>query len=108
VTVAVRVGIGALLLAMLWSFTPPAHPVFELCGFHWLTGRPCPLCGLTRAMFALGKGHWMEAIHFNVLSPVGLVMVISLFWNNALRGRIWSVGIAAFAVYGVVRAVASS
>ena len=81
---------------------------FELCGFHWLTGRPCPFCGLTRAMFAIAKGHVAQAMHFNALSPLAAVMLLSLFWNGpggVWRGRLWTVGLAAFAIYGVYRVV---
>jgi hypothetical protein len=31
-------------------------------------------------------------------------MLLSLFWNRPWRARLWVVGIAAFAVYGVCRA----
>ena len=91
------------VLAVLWSFTPPAEPRIRLCGFYWLTGRPCPLCGLTRALFALVKGHWAESLHFHALSPLGLAMLLSLFWETPLRARLWNGGIVAFAGYGVVR-----
>lgn len=102
-TVWPRAVTAAVLLAVLWSVTPPAQPVFPACGFHWLTGYSCPLCGLTRALFALAKGHWKEAVHFNALSPVGFVMLFSLFWNGPARGRLWTAGIAAFGLYGICR-----
>jgi len=92
-----------LLLALLWWASPPAEPVFRACPFHWLTGKPCPLCGLTRGLCALGKGHWSQAIHFNALSPLGLVLLLSLFWNAPWHKRLWTCGIAAFAIYGVCR-----
>jgi len=95
---------GALLLfGVLWYFTPPAGPRFRLCGFYWLTGRDCPLCGMTRALFALAKGHVLQAIHWNALSPLGFVMLFSLFWKFPGRERLWSFGIAAFAIYGLFR-----
>jgi hypothetical protein len=100
-----RAAAGVFAFACLWYFSPPSHPRFQVCAFQWLTGRPCPLCGLTRAMFALAKGHVTEAIHFNALSPLGFVMLLSLFWNFPARGRLWAGGIAAFAVYGVCRMV---
>jgi hypothetical protein len=93
----------AALFGALWTFTPPAEPRFHLCGFYWLTGHPCALCGLTRAMFALAKGRLAEAERFNALAPLGFAMIFSLFWNSRMTGRIWSVGIAAFALYGVWR-----
>ncbi|HXB72952.1 MAG TPA: DUF2752 domain-containing protein [Candidatus Acidoferrales bacterium] len=93
---------AGLLAALVWV-TVPAKPGFQLCGFHWLTGRPCPLCGLTRALFALAKGQWAAALHFNALSPLAFTMLFSLFWSGPMRGRLWTAGTAAFAAYGVVR-----
>ncbi len=95
-----------LLFAGLWWFSVPADPPLRLCGFHWLTGRPCPLCGLTRALFALAKGQFAEAIRFNALSPLGFTMVFALFANGRWRGWLWTGGLAAFGVYGVWRILA--
>jgi hypothetical protein len=100
---AFRAAAAIAVLVVLWSYTPPADPKFRLCGFHWLTGRDCPLCGMTRALFALAKGQFPQALGFNKLSPLGFGMLFSLFWDSSLRGRIWTLGIAAFAVYGVLR-----
>ncbi|HXI41272.1 MAG TPA: DUF2752 domain-containing protein [Bryobacteraceae bacterium] len=101
--ILLRVAAGVSLLAFLGYYTPPADPAFRLCGFHWLTGRLCPLCGLTRAMFALAKGQLSEAVSFNALSPLAFAMLAGLFWNGPMRGRVWSWGTAAFAIYGVCR-----
>ena len=105
--VALRAAAAIALLVLLWSFSPPADPRFRLCPFHWLTGHDCPFCGMTRAMFALAKGHFREALGFNKLSPLGFAMVFSLFWDTSCNGRLWRVGIAAFAVYGAVRVFVS-
>lgn len=78
----------------------------HLCLFHWLTGLDCPLCGLTRAMFALVKGEWREALRYNALSPLAVAMLATLFWRHPWRGRLWSAGIAAFGAYGVWRVLA--
>jgi hypothetical protein len=91
------------LFAVLWFFSVPAHPAVRLCGFYWLTGRPCPLCGLTRGLFALAKGHWAEAVHFNALTPLAFAMLFALFWNGRLPGWLWKGGAALFAIYGVLR-----
>ncbi|HVO97929.1 MAG TPA: DUF2752 domain-containing protein [Bryobacteraceae bacterium] len=96
---------AALFLALL-LFTPPADPHFRLCGFYWLTGHPCALCGMTRAMFALAKGHVAEAVRFNALAPLGFLMVFTLFFTGrpaAWAARLWPAGIGAFAAYGVYR-----
>ena len=100
---AAKIAASEALLAVLCLVSLPANPPFPLCGFHWLTGRPCPLCGLTRAVFALAKGQWAAALHFNALSPLAFAMLFSLFWSGPIRSRLWTVGLAAFAVYGVVR-----
>ena len=102
-SVARRTAAALLLFAALWWLSVPAEPAFRLCAFHWLTGRPCPLCGLTRALFALAKGHWADAIGFNALSPLAFAMIFALFWNGRLRAWLWQGGVAAFAVYGLWR-----
>src|SRR5438067_4316017 len=101
-----RVAAAVSVFALLWWFTPPAEPSVRLCGFHWLTGKDCPLCGLTRGLFALAKGRWSQAIHFNALSPLGFAMLFALFWRGRWTARLWSAGLAAFAVYGVWRVAA--
>jgi hypothetical protein len=100
-----RILAAAALFAILYLAPMPGEPRFRLCGFYWLTGFPCALCGLTRGVFALAKGHWTEAIHWNALSPLGLAMMFSLFWNHAMRGYLWTAGIASFAGYGIWRLV---
>jgi hypothetical protein len=60
----------------------PAEPRYRLCAFDWLTGRPCPLRGLTRGLFALATGRFNEAEHFNALTPLGFAMLFSLFGNR--------------------------
>ena len=98
-----RAAFTASLLAVLILLPLPPEPWVRLCGFHWLTGHDCPLCGLTRGVFALAKGQWSEALHWNALSPLGLTMLLSLFCDHPLRARLWTVGIAAFGLYGVWR-----
>ncbi|MGA2770129.1 MAG: DUF2752 domain-containing protein [Bryobacteraceae bacterium] len=105
--ILIRAAAAGLLLAGLCYFAPP-DPGFRLCGFRWLTGRPCPFCGVTHALFALAKGHWGEAVRFNGLSPLALAMLFALPWNGRIRGHLWTAGLAAFAVYGVCRVVWAS
>lgn len=102
-SVPLRAAAAMLLFAALWYFTVPAEPSVRLCGFYWITGRPCPLCGLTRALFALAKGHFGEALRFNALSPLGFGMLFALFWDGRMRAWLWTGGAAAFALYGVCR-----
>ena len=94
--------IGAF--AVFCFVTPPEFP---LCGFRWLTGRPCPLCGLTHALFALAKGHFAEALHFHALSPLAAMMLVALVWNRSSWTRYWTPCALAFGVYGAWRMVAA-
>jgi len=98
-----RVAIALSVFTVLWYFTPPADPSVRLCGFHWLTGKDCPLCGITRAMFALAKGHWSQAISFNALSPLGFTMLFALILNAPWTARLWTLGMGAFSIYGICR-----
>ena len=99
----IRWALAAILFGVLWTFTPPAEPHFRLCGFYWLTGHPCAFCGLTRAMFAMAKGDFAQAVRFNALAPLGFLMIFSLFLNGKITEKIWLFGMASFAVYGVWR-----
>lgn len=63
------------------------------------------MCGLTRALFAMAKGRWAEALRFNALAPLAAAMLLSLLWRRPWVGRFWTAGIASFAIYGVWRLV---
>jgi hypothetical protein len=98
-----RVAAAAGLFLALWAFAAPELP--RLCGFHWLTGRPCPLCGLTRAFFAMAKGHWTEAVQLHALSPLVLAMMVALCWKFPGRERFLAAGCWAILLYGTGRAL---
>ena len=60
-----------------------AHAVSGLdlfhCPFHALTGRPCPGCGLTRALLASARGELGVALRFHPFVPLvwgGLALVV--------------------------------
>jgi hypothetical protein len=49
------------------------------CMFARLTGRPCPGCGLTRAMVALAQGDWAAVMIYQPFAPFfGCVGVLVL------------------------------
>ena len=54
---------GIFAVAPFW-----AKGGLGICLFHRLTGLECPLCGMTRAFYAISHGHFVQALHFNILS----------------------------------------
>lgn len=116
-----RPSLFASALALLFfRFCPvPDQPGFLVCGFHWITGRPCPLCGMTRALSFLAKGEWTEAMRFHPLSPIVLGILCGTFvagmvhwlapefsWRfipASFRNRFWAGCALLFVGYGVIR-----
>jgi hypothetical protein len=106
VRLAAKTAAALGLFLVLLLVTPPATPQWRLCPFHALTGLDCPFCGLTRALFALAKGHVHEALRFHALVPLAASMMVALWWRGPWVGRFWRAGIGAFGVYGLWRILA--
>jgi hypothetical protein len=47
-------------------------PALETCLLHRLSGHPCPTCGSTRVVQALGRGAWLAALRCNPMVALGL------------------------------------
>lgn len=60
--------VGALVATF---FMPTAGLAVHLCLFKWITGLPCPGCGLTRSITFLSQGDFHHAL---VYHPFGLVL----------------------------------
>jgi hypothetical protein len=67
-----------VFVVSLW-LNPPDSDYFTICGFKNLTGLPCPGCGLTHSFCAMGKGHLLAALGFNLLGPI-LFLLFALVW----------------------------
>ena len=48
------------------------------CLFYKITKIPCPSCGATRSAMALLQGNWRDALYYNPLGIVVLLMAIVL------------------------------
>lgn len=72
-----------LAAACLWA------PDFSPCPFRLATGLPCPACGSTRAVAAILRGDFAEALRLNpigyLLCAGGAVILSLLVWDG-LRG----------------------
>ena len=106
---------GAVAGALMLFFLDPAQtPVYPVCLFHRLTGLDCPGCGTLRALHALLHGHWVVALHDNLLMVISLPLLAWLgfrFAWNRIQGRstrtprplwLW-LYLVAWLVFGVLR-----
>ena len=70
------------LLALGASFVLPVHGLGPpACGFHVATGRPCPGCGMTRAVSAISQLEPEIAWHYHpfafVIWPLMTIMALA-------------------------------
>ena len=69
-----RIGIAFPLLLLAAALPPPQGASIaglpSFCGFHRLTGLPCPGCGITRSLVCCAHGLWAEAVGFHPLGPL--------------------------------------
>jgi hypothetical protein len=82
------------------------------CPLRAATGVPCPFCGMTHAVLAMGGGELRSALAFHPLAPLVLVVVV-LLCAAAATGRIDDVtrgrrgaAIAALAVAWIANVIA--
>ena len=72
-SLALVLAAGAASLAAALPFVRWFAPFAPGCVFHALTGVPCPACGTTRAMLALGRGDVAAALGWNPLATFALL-----------------------------------
>lgn len=81
-------GAGAILIAAHLLLPDPTgygthEQMFLLpCIFRWVTGLPCPFCGMTTAFALLARGEWAAAFGIHVLGPA----VYLITWGVLLAG----------------------
>jgi hypothetical protein len=76
---------GAALLgaALVWPALP-VHPPYT-CPLRTVTGIPCPMCGMTRAVVAAVHGDFAASLRYN---PAGiLVVLLAVIAVIGLRSR---------------------
>jgi hypothetical protein len=110
----VTAGTALAALPVLYNVDPSSTHL-PLCPLHAVTGLNCPLCGATRATYALLHGQLSTALHDNALYVVALPFLLWLWyrWFNAsgsqvlqrrtLPRTIWIGLIVVASVFGIVR-----
>jgi hypothetical protein len=77
VPAAYAAGAGAVLAVVVARAMVDGRLLYPGCGFRWLTGLPCPGCGGTHALAALGDGDPLAALAHNPLvASLALGMVV--------------------------------
>ncbi len=79
---------GALLLVEMRRHGSPAPNAISFCLFRRVAGIPCPLCGMSRASFALARGDWREMFRLHPLAPF-LTLECGAVW---LAAGAWAAG----------------
>ena len=74
----VLVGCWLLLILAGVLLEQRGGPALETCLLHRLSGQPCPTCGSTRVVQALGQGAWLVALRCNPMVALGLPL--SALW----------------------------
>lgn len=117
---------GALLLLPLAALLPSDGAGIPVCLFRYLTGLPCPGCGLTRAFSSLLHGRVQAAFAYHpfafLLLPLFAIMAAYNFLpagarlglekfcrthDRAIRSAYHGV-VYAFVVFGVLRLLVSA
>ncbi|UCD76529.1 MAG: DUF2752 domain-containing protein [Phycisphaerales bacterium] len=87
------VWLGGVWLASWLSRLVESPP--SLCLFHRVTGLPCPTCGTTRMVLALGQGRPVDALLLNPLTFAALMLAVIWLVLRLGFGRRWSPGFGA-------------
>ena len=100
-----------LLVVVLVGICLSIYSGGSLCVIRNITGLPCPGCGMTRALIALSKLEFTNAVRLHPLSlmmlPFGGLLALSPF-NSSLRRLIvkklfWQLLIAIFLIVYIIR-----
>jgi hypothetical protein len=60
----------AFAAAILLRFSPAQYSFYPQCPINYFLHLQCPGCGATRALAALLRGHFTEALHLNALTTL--------------------------------------
>jgi hypothetical protein len=84
--------LGALALVLLTAALPSQGAGVQICFFRYLTGLPCPGCGLTRSFSCILHGDFARGYEYHpfgyVLLPIFLLTAFTLFLPASWRSHL--------------------
>jgi hypothetical protein len=86
---AATVSLVALSAAVLLFLPPTRFSFYPRCPIYSWLHLQCPGCGATRALAAVLRAHFIEALHFNALVTLMLPLAASYF-GVGIRGAFHS------------------
>jgi Protein of unknown function (DUF2752) len=83
--------LGALAFVLLTAALPSQGAGVPICLFRYLTGLPCPGCGLTRSFSCILHGDFERGYEYHpfgyILLPIFLLVASTLFVPPSWRSR---------------------
>ena len=87
-----KAGLGALALVLLAAALPSQGAGVPICLFRYVTGLPCPGCGLTRSFSCILHGEFERGYEFHpfgfVLLPLFVFIAVTVFIPKPLRTQL--------------------
>jgi Protein of unknown function (DUF2752) len=77
---------GMIAIAAAWPLLP--HPP-SLCPLRSVTGIPCPLCGMTRAVVAAVQGDIVASVRYHPAGLLVLALALVLVIRPSLVTAVW-------------------
>ncbi|MBU2514701.1 DUF2752 domain-containing protein [bacterium] len=106
--ILLTVATSGLLYHLLDINLLTSAPRFSICPFHFLTHKPCPGCGILRALISIGQLQFHQALQYNLFSfPLLAVMVSYLLpWQplqKIIQPHWYKFGLIVILIFGILR-----
>ena len=105
-----------LVFFIAFFITTLSYLRIYICPFNFITGIPCPLCGMTRALFSAVRFNFSDAFYFHALWPIPVIVLPTYFLlkmngikiNKKLENIVCIIIGLLFIVYYILRHIYSS